>query len=86
MKLLDLAKVFDKACHRRLNSKLCAMGFHSNVVNWMMQFLMYRKQVVRVFKDGGSIVISESADVKNRVPKGTVLDPTLVNIFINNLP
>jgi len=53
--LLDFNKVFDKAYHTRLNPKLCAMGIHEDFVNWTMQFLTNRKQVIRVFRDDGSI-------------------------------
>ena len=47
MLLFNLAKAFNKVCHRRLNSKLCAVGIHYDVVNWIMQFPTNRKQMVR---------------------------------------
>ena len=73
MLLLDLAKAFDKDCHRRQNSVQWASMMMLS--NGQCSFFINRKLVVRVFGDNTSIFFSESADVKSGVPQGMVLGP-----------
>ncbi|XP_065577525.1 uncharacterized protein LOC136038383 [Artemia franciscana] len=83
MILLDLAKAFDKTCHRILYSKLCTMDNHDNVAKWTMQFLTNRKQVIRVLEDGRLIFFSESTHCTFNYRH--VHDPKSVIAFQTNL-
>ena len=57
---LDFAKAFDTVPHRRLIGKLHAYGIKGNILNWIIEFLRDRTQVVRVNeKDLGVIIDSE---------------------------
>ena len=84
--LFDLAKAFDKVCHRRLIVKLHAEGINNQVVGWIKAFLAERTQQVRKFKSHGMPVYSNSSPVKSSVQQCTILGPTLFNILIIDVP
>ena len=77
---LDFQKAFDKVPHQRLLLKLKAHGMGNDVINWIEKWLTYRRQ--RVIVDGE---ISNWKSVLSGVPQGSVLDPILFLIYINNL-
>ena len=67
--LLDFAKAFDKVCHRRLRTKLFAIGIHNETVEWVIQFLSGRKQRVKIFGKNGQAFFSEEVEVLSGVPQ-----------------
>ena len=52
-----------------------------NVIRWIRSFLCYRKQRVKI-----NGCYSEWTDVISGIPQGTILDPVLFIIYINDLP
>jgi len=76
----NFRKAFNSVPHQRLLLKLCAYGIQGDLLQWLSDFLIDRKQKVVIGND-----TSSWCDVKNGVPQGSVLRPVLFAIYVNNL-
>ena len=78
---IDFRKAFDVVDHNILLRKLQIYKFSSNAIRWFHSYLEYRQQ--SLVTDNG---LSEYAQVRSGVPKGSILGPTLFLLFIIDLP
>ena len=77
---IDLSKAFDVIPHGLLLSKLNAYGFNGTVLKFFHSYLSKRFQRVKIQN-----VHSGWSRIRKGIPQGSVLGPTLFNIFINDI-
>ena len=77
---LDFQKAFDKVPHQRIILKLKSHGMGNSIINWIELWLNDRRE--RVVVGGG---VSSWKPVLNGVPKGSVLVPIVLLVYINDL-
>ena len=78
--LMDLSKAFDCIPHDLLIAKLSANGTDENAFVLIYSYLKRREQSVRINNTHSSFQTTLSG-----VPQGSVLDPILFNVYINDL-
>ena len=77
---MDLSKAIDCLSHDILICKLSAYGLSDNATKILLSYLSNRKQQIKI----GNIV-STWANIQKGVPQGSIPDPLLFNVFINDI-
>ena len=80
MILINLQKAFDTINHKILLDKLLPIGFSKNTISWYESYLVERLFTVEVAN-----WVSQFANIRCGVPKGSILGPLLFLIFVNDM-
>ena len=78
--IFDFSKTFDLFPQGRLLTQIANSGVDSTVVLWIREFLLGRKQRVRV---GGQL--SKEVRITSGLPQGRVQDPLLFIAYVNDI-
>jgi retron-type reverse transcriptase len=76
---LDIEKAFDNTWHPGLLYKLSKLEFSTSLIKLINSFLSQRK--LRISVEGE---MSKPRELQAGVPQGSVLSPTLYNLYIND--
>ena len=79
MILIDHEKAFDTINHDILLKKLSIIGFSDHIVKWFQSYLSNRKFTANLENS-----FSEVSNICG-VPQGSILDPLLVCIYVNDM-
>ena len=77
---VDRSKAFDIIDHNVLIAKFNAYGASPDSLKFILSYLKNRKQRSVIENSYNSW-----KEIKTRIPQGSILDPLLLNIFINDL-
>ena len=77
---LDFSKAFDTVNHNILMSKLLHNGVRGVMQHWFESYLTHRKQYVSMKNCNSSM-----SNITFGVPQGSVLDPVLFLLYINDM-
>lgn len=77
---LDLEKAFDSVPHQRLIQKLHRAGLRGLALDWIKSYLSNRTCVTKI-----NNVCSKENFITIGLPQGSILSPTLFNLYINDI-
>ena len=80
MILINLQKAFDTINHKILLDKLLPIRFSKNTISWYESYLVERLFTVEVAN-----WVSQFANIRCGVPKGSILGPLLFLIYVNDM-
>ena len=77
----DISKAFDSVNHDLLLAKVASTNLHNNIVRWLNAYL--RGRSARCIYNG---VKSKARIIHTGTPQGSVLSPSLWNLFVADCP
>ena len=84
--MLDLSAAFDTVCHSLfLNRLQYHFGIEGKILQWIKDYLVQQTQWVIIQGEDGSSATSDTVELKQGVPQGSVCGPVLFTLYISHL-
>ena len=80
MVLADFSKAFNTGCFKTTLKKFYKLGFSKNYLKWLLSYLSGRTQFVQIDDTKSHLKLSQFG-----IPQGSILRPTIFNLYISDL-
>lgn len=81
---VDFSSAFNTILPTKLHDKLLDLGLPPMICSWLLDFLLHRRQRVKVSRQNGESMLSDALVLNTGAPQGCVLSPLMYSLFTSD--